>query len=759
MWRIGFGLEKIGLAAQRRPVLFSIFIILLMAISAFNARKLSFDGSVISVLPSQSQAFQDYQKINADYRNFSRDVTILIESERLLTASGLEDLRLLQLEISLAEGVAQAVSIFSTPDFDPVTGEPVDWFPDEFGSDGEMMELIDGLIEKYPQVAGLYSREKRTAVIVASLVTGVQEDDAASFAAYRQVREAAGAAKPDDFKITYTGLTPIGATILSSLISDQSMLTVVGLLLGISIAFYIFRSFLAAVLCAVPPALTALWAFGLFSFFGVPINYLTTVLPTLALILAFADGIFLYFRWQTMCADNPDLDANLTEAITHVGPASSLTSLTTGIAFLSFSYADSEALKEFAFLGAGVVMLAFLAVIIALPLAIHWAIRLGLAKPGQARKPIFQKVGRGVRGFVLAAPKTIAVLGLAGVAIFASVQNNITAEYKLTHYLPNDSEILYGEELANQVIGGRALLLLSVPFVGDRGFSEPQNIERLSAVEEIVSTQFSRSNIFSANRVLETVKTSQARQRITELASEAPDDVRSGFLARDAQSALISIRVPSDMPVLAVQEETARLKSNLAALAYGNDIIVSGFPVLMSVEFTRLIDQLRASLMIAIMLGILFVGLATRSPFVTLAAITPNLLPIFFITTVLFLRGGTINLSEVVALTIAFGIAIDNAVHLINVYDHRLREGKEVRHALSGAIEEVGPALTAGTVIICVSVIVTQISSLPVVPVLGQLMIATLIIALLSNLFILPANILTLDQLRNRFRSRNTQPE
>ena len=39
----------------------------------------------------------------------------------------------------------------------------------------------------------------------------------------------------------------------------------------------------------------------------------------------------------------------------------------------------------------------------------------------------------------------------------------------------------------------------------------------------------------------------------------------------------------------------------------------------------------------------------------------------------------------------------------------------------------------------------------PIVPVLGRLMIATLIVALLSNLLILPANILTLEGLKQRF--------
>jgi predicted RND superfamily exporter protein len=170
----------------------------------------------------------------------------------------------------------------------------------------------------------------------------------------------------------------------------------------------------------------------------------------------------------------------------------------------------------------------------------------------------------------------------------------------------------------------------------------------------------------------------------------------------------------------------------------------------MSVEFTKLIDQLRTSLFLAIVLGILFLGIATRSPLIMLAAITPNLLPIFFVLFFLFLRGGTINLSEVVALTVAFGIAIDNAVHLINVYDNELKTGKQSRHALALAMEEAGPALAAGTVIICVSVLVTQISSLPVVPTLGHLIISTLIVALFGNLIMLPANILTLTKFTKR---------
>jgi len=749
MWRIGFGFERLGLLALRLPVLFTVLLAILCAVAVYNVRNLSFNGSVIAVLPDQSPAYVDYYKLKRTYRNFSRDVTILIESDRLLTASGLEDLRNLQLDVALADGVAKATTIFATPDVDPVTGETREWFPDEFTSDEQAAELVKGLIEKYPQVASLFSLERNTAVIVASLTSGVQEDDKESFKAYQSLRKTAEEFAPPDFKLSFTGLTPVGSEVLNALISDQSKLTVFGLLLGTSIAFYIFRSLVAALICAVPPAITALWSFGLFSMFSIEINYLTTVLPTLALILAFADGIFLYFKWQTSNAQSDDLDANLHDAIVRVGPASSLTSITTAIAFLSFSYAESEALKEFAFLGAGVVALAFVGVIIGLPLVIHWVIRLGLVKPGTSRAPIFQRVGRYARSIAMGYPAAIAFVGVVLVICFGIIQQNVRAEYNLTDYLPLNSDIRYGEELANEVIGGRALLLVSLPFAEDDGFSSKANRQRLDEVDSIVSAEFPSNTIFSANTVLKTLKTEAAIDKINELAKNAPETARSDFLSTDGKNALISVRLQSTKSVVEVNEDVAKLRKALSALSYGNDVVITGFPVLMSVEFTTLIDQLRDSLLIAILLGILIVGVATRSPFITLAALTPNLLPIFFVLVFLYMRGGTINLSEVVALTIAFGIAIDNAVHLINVYDAEKRQGKETRHALASAIEGVGPALTAGTVIICVSTLVTQISALPVVPVLGQLMISTLFVALIANLLILPANILTLERIRD----------
>ncbi|MEZ5792952.1 MAG: MMPL family transporter, partial [Nitratireductor sp.] len=227
------------------------------------------------------------------------------------------------------------------------------------------------------------------------------------------------------------------------------------------------------------------------------------------------------------------------------------------------------------------------------------------------------------------------------------------------------------------------------------------------------------------------------------------------YVSRDGKQLLVSARIPSGQSIQLTLEQIDALQAGLGKLSYGKDVIVTGFDVLMAREFTGLIGQLRTSLLLAIFLGVIIVGVATRAPYLAIAALTPNLLPVLAVEFAVWLKGGTINLSEVIALTIAFGIAIDNAVHVINVYTSEKRAGFAPDIALERAVKEVGPALGASTMIICVACLVTQISNLPVVPVLGRLMIATLIVALVSNLAVLPANILTINRLMARFGMRN----
>ncbi|MCB1461551.1 MAG: MMPL family transporter [Nitratireductor sp.] len=737
---------------MRLPVLFTLVIVAISAFAGWNLRNVHFEGDITTILPEESEAYRNYFGQKDDFRDFSRDITVIIQSDRLMTASGLEDLRLLQLDTAIDESVQNVVTVFSAPKLDAKTGKIGNFFPEEIESDEQARELVAEVLRDYPQAGSLIAPEKNMALMIVTLDAGLLsanrgdgENAGDGYESYRHLREMISEVAPQDFQVLYTGLTPIGSTVVSALISDQLRLTLIGLTLGVLIALFIYRSAVAALICSVPPALTALWSLGLFGVMDTPINYLSTVLPTLALILAFADGIVVYYRWQHSNAASPDVRANLAEALQRVGPASALTSVTTLLAFMSFLFAPGSALKSFSIIGMGVVALAFLAVIIGLPVVAHWAMTMGLIKPGKVRKPAFQGIGRHFVGFVWPRPALIAMAAVAAVVVLSFVHSLVRPEYLITDYLPKDAETRQAEILANEV-GGRAQIFLSIPSADKTDAFAPANLDRLREIEDIAAGLYPRNRIFSLLTLARGVEGEAALANLSKGFSEATSNERNSYRSQDGSRLLVSVRITSQQSIVDTLQQVDALHAKIDGLEYGKDVIVTGFEVLMAKEFAHLIDQLRTSLLIAIFLGVAIIGVASRSLTMAVVALTPNLLPIFSVELIVWLKGGVINISEVIALTIAFGIAIDNAVHVVNVYRTERRGGSKPEEAMKLAMHEVGPALAASTVIICTASLVTQASVLPMVPVLGKLMIATLLVAFFSNMVILPANILTLKR-------------
>jgi len=749
MRSLGFGLEELGVRALAHPLIYAAFLIVFTLSSVVFIPSVKFNGNVLSVVPESSQNFKNYTKQKRDFRNFDRDIAVIVKSPRLLTASGLEDLRFMQLEMAVTDGIAGAVSIFSLPVPEEETGKLVQYFPNTIESDALAAELVSKLLEKYPQAASLVSLEENAAVLLISLDLGHDTgNDERVFEAYAEMREAIKEVAPDDFEVYFSGLTPIGLTILEALISDQLRLTIIGLTLGALIAMLFFRSVVAAFVCAFPPLITSLWAVGFFGASGTPITYLTTILPTLALILAYADGIVLYHRWNKLNAaldHEASKDAiieNLKEAILKIGPASALTSLTTAAALSSFMMSSSDALFEFGWLGIILVMFAFLAVIIALPLVGLLLVNTGLIKSGARSVGLqpFKAIARRTYRFY---PHAITFLTLGVIFGLLYIHSKLEPDYRVTDFLPTESDTRIAERLANEVFGGRALIFFSFPVVEEGNLQSPANRQRLAEVTEVLVAKYGEDEIFSLHSFWQDFDEG-TRQAIADQLGELPATSRQGYLSADGETMLVSLRSSTSVSIAETEILLDEAREVISKLAYADNIVITGFPVILAKEFGLMINELRNSLLIAVLLGILLVGLATRSVFFALAAFMPNLLPILLIEALIFFHKGSINITEVVALTIAFGIAIDNAVHVINAFKHELYTGKRREEALKDAIKQVAPALGASSVIICISVSATLTSTLPLLPAIGTLIIIILVVALFTNLIILPANILTL---------------
>ncbi len=751
---LGFGLERLGLFALSRPLVFTILITVVTAILASFVPFVKFNGNVTAVIPKSSESYINYQTQHDDFRNFSRDVAVIIRSPRLKTASGLEDLRELELELSIADGASAAFSMFSIPSINSETGEIERFFPTEVETDAEVSALLERLLNEYPQAGNLVSGEENAVLLLVALdLETAQGNDAKAFAAFKSIVEVVEEYKPDDFEALYAGLTPIGITILETLIKDQVRLTLLGLLAGAVVALLFFRCAASAFLCAIPPILTALCSIGLFGLINVPITYLTTILPTLALILAYADGIVLHHRWMRLNreADPAKLDAlgNLRFAVLQVGPASALTTITTAAAIGTFLFSSSEALFEFGWLGVVLVFIAFLTVIITLPVTGYWFAKFGILRTSTGA-PKTALIGRLANSVYGSAPGVISFAGLILIGLFFLAHTRLQPDYRITDYLPRASQTLEAERIANEIFGGRSLIFFSIPVVEEGGIVSAENRNRLGEVTTTLFEAYGARRVFSMHSFIKDHDV-EATKKIAEKLQNASQEIRQGYISRDDSKMLVSLRVSSDQSIVENAVLLKELEENLSGLPYAGDIVITGFPVLLAVEFTKIIDELRLSLLGAILVGVVLIGFATRSVFFALVTAVPNLFPVLFVEMLIYMKSGNINVTEVVALTIAFGIAIDNAVHVINMLQSKLSDGdKSLNEALRLAILEVAPALAGSTLIICTATAVILTSILPILTIVGTLIIVILVVALITNLVLLPANILTIGKLTGR---------
>ena len=748
MRSLGFGLERIGLLVLGAPRLFAALLLLVFVAAVSTLPSTSFDGRLIDIL-SEHQAFRSYSEVKENFRDASHDAFLMIESPDLLTVDGIEALRFLHIDLSLIESIESVFSIFSLGEIDPEGERFRRALPPVFTSDPEIRTTLVRLHQDQPVARALIDPEASIAVIVATLEAPINADNREMAALVAELGIELDRITPEGFAITVTGIPTIQATVVDSLRDDQWRMALFGILIGSAIGYVVFRSLIAALVCAAPAGVAVIWLFGLFNALSIEINFLFAILPSLALILALVDSIVFFFHWQSANAENGNLRSNLKSSILRIGPASAMTSITTAIAFVSLAYAQNPALQTLAWLGVAAVALAFLSFITVLPLLCLVVTRL----PGSVgrRKPSFAQLGQPIGRWAIRAPLRRIGLAVLIVLVLGTIHFQVDSNFEIDRYLPPGTSVVESEVELGDRFGGTVPLYALVQVPDGEAFHDPPSRDRIAAVTAIFAEAIGEGRTISLANFWDSVDGAQANS-IGEALAGADPAMLDRILAHDQRSMLVTAQLPSIMDGEKVEALVEAIRKGLSDAGLAGEVVLTGFPVLSAVEIPALIDELRFGMLIAVVLAVAALAVASGSPGLALSCLIPNILPILALEAVLWLLGYDHDLTSVVALTVAFGIGIDNAVHLINMYRVNRNEAMAPPDALANAVRIVGPALMASTAILGLSYLATQTSAMPSIGLLGQLIIATLVAALIANLVFLPSFITLLDRAFRRHR-------
>ncbi len=177
------------------------------------------------------------------------------------------------------------------------------------------------------------------------------------------------------------------------------------------------------------------------------------------------------------------------------------------------------------------------------------------------------------------------------------------------------------------------------------------------------------------------------------------------------------------------------------------DITLTGTSVVVSEGTRYLVINLVTSLLFAIgFIGILM-AILFRSWRMVLVSMVPNLIPLIFTGGIMGWFGIPLKPSTLLVFSIAFGISVDDTIHYLAKYRQELKSKQwDLKECVILAIRESGLGMFYTSIILFCGFSVFTFSQFGGTQALGLLISLTLIVAMVTNLVILPSLLLTLER-------------
>ena len=533
-------------------------------------------------------------------------------------------------------------------------------------------------------------------------------------------------------------------------------------LLLVTFLYVSFRSFWGVWVPMAVVGITILWMVAFMTLIGKPINFMTTLLPTILFVVCISNVVHIVEKYlDELRKKKPKLEA-LGTAFKEIGLATFFTAFTTAVGFLSLFTAMIVPIKEFGWITAVGVYVAFFLSFSLLP-ALLYLLKAPKVK-GEHGDDSFWTL-KLHRLFLWLVPQRqkifLAVLAIMCVSFVGihelEFNNKFLEDYASGEEMREDYRFF-----EDNFSGFRPFEMAISLKDTNRSFFDTEVINEIDKIEKGIVEVFGAGFIVSPNtfikgtrraikggkneeyklpeseRELKKIKRSIRRLPRVNLRSYVADNEYQGRL-----NAKVKDGGGKQMRVLNKQfKEYMQTNLNHELIEYR----ITGMPFLVDKTNEFLASNIVYSLTIAFIIIAIIMGILFQSFRMIVIAILPNLLPLVVIAGLMGLAGINIKISTSIIFAIAFGIAVDDTIHFMSKLRIELNKGKSMVYALKRTYLSTGKAIIVTSLILCSGFLILVGSAISSTFYIGLLVSLTLLFAVLSDLFFLPVLILLFFQ-------------
>jgi len=269
------------------------------------------------------------------------------------------------------------------------------------------------------------------------------------------------------------------------------------------------------------------------------------------------------------------------------------------------------------------------------------------------------------------------------------------------------------------------------------------------SIAEVV--KFAKQAFYGGNELMYSLPNSQEKNFIMQYVPKMQGNQRTilnSFVDTALQVTRISVQM-ANIGTTDIQRIKDELRPKIDSIFPPDkyNVNITGTSVVYLKGTNYLVKNLVMSLILALIVICILMALLFSSARMVLISMAPNLIPQIMTAALMGFLIISVKPSTILIFSIALGISVDNAIHFLSRYRLQLMLNDwNIKISVIRALSETGFSMIYSSVVLFFGFIIFTLSSFGGTEALGYLIAFTLLIALLSNLFVLPSLLLTLDK-------------
>jgi len=567
------------------------------------------------------------------------------------------------------------------------------------------------------------------------------------------------------FKVYRSGLPFIRTVVTERTKSEMVMFVLLMMFTVALLLLLFFKSWRVMLICLLVVVVGVIWAVGSIGLLGYKLTSVMAIIPPLIVVIGIPNCIFLINKYHYEFARHKNKMKALSRVIYRIGKASFITNATTATGFATFVLTYSDVLKQFGVVAAINIMAVFALSILLVPILFslqdtpkerHLA-HLERRWVDRATAYIIHLV-QYRRPMVYAFTGFIVVVGLLGVV-------RLKNESRVVDDLPMDDPVMQDLRFFESVFNGVMPLEVMVDTRKKGQALKEINLKRISRLQDSLALypELSRSiSIADAVKFTKQAFYGGDPEKYQLIKSSGPDQfispylegmrdqggVARGFMDEDRQVTRLTMQVAdvgtARMDVLLV-DLRATVDSIFDPEKYR--VVLTGTSVVFLEGSKYMVKNLVVSLLLAIILISGIMALLFNSFRMVLISLIPNLVPLIMTAGLMGYLGIPIKPSTILVFSIAFGISVDDAIHYLAKYRQELKlTGHDIRASVLQAIREAGVSMLYTSIVLFCGFSLFVFSDFGGTQALGLLVSFTLLVAMFTNVLILPSLLLSFEK-------------